>query len=199
MPGRAGSQALSGVARTLGLITLTVRIRWTVPKLMLRGVKIQDERMATVFAKLNLKDQKQIVVLDPPASFEAELTALKGVEIIRDLKKAKAVTFSLAFVTTQGQVNTLAPAIARKAEGDAVVWFAYPKGSSKKYKSEINRDTGWNVLGREDFEPVRMIAIDEDWSAVRFRRAGFIKNMSRAKEHRLTERGKARPAKAPPG
>ena len=155
--------------------------------------------MATVFAKLNLKDHKQIVVVGSPGSFESELAALKGVEIIRELKKAKELTFSLAFVTTQEQVNTLAPAIARKAEGDAVVWFAYPKVSSKKYKSQINRDNGWSVLGQEGFEPVRMVAIDEDWSAVRFRRAAFIKNMTRAKEHRLTERGKARPAKTTQG
>lgn len=148
--------------------------------------------MPTVFAKMNLKDQKQIVVLNSPGSFEGELAALKGVEIVRDLKKAKEVTFSLAFVTTQEQVNALAPAVARKAEGDAVVWFAYPKGSSKKYKSQINRDSGWNVLGQKNFEPVRMVAIDEDWSAIRFRRASFIKNMTRASEHRLTERSKPR-------
>jgi len=154
--------------------------------------------MATVFAKLNLKDLKQIVVLDPPGSFEGELAALKGVEIIRDLKKAKEVTFSLAFVTTQEQIDSLAHAIARKAGGDAIVWFAYPKGSSKKYQSQINRDNGWNALGQEGFEPVRMVAIDEDWSAKRFRRARFIKNMTRLKEYRLTERG-ARPPKAPPG
>lgn len=146
--------------------------------------------MANVFAKLNLKDHKQIVVLDSPDSFEGELGVLKGVDVVRDLKKAKQVAFALAFVMTQEKVDALAPAIARKAEGDAIVWFAYPKGSSKKYKSQINRDNGWNVLGREGFEPVRMVAIDEDWSAVRFRRAGFIKNMTRGKEHLLSERVK---------
>jgi hypothetical protein len=146
--------------------------------------------MSNVLAKLNLKDQKQIVVLDSPSSFESELAGLKGVEIIRDLKKAKQLSFSLAFVTTQEQVNALGPAIARKAEGDAIVWLAYPKGTSKKYKSQINRDHGWDALGREGFEPVRMVAIDEDWSAVRFRRAKFIKNMTRPKEHRLTDRAK---------
>jgi hypothetical protein len=146
--------------------------------------------MPAVFAKLNLKDQKQIVILDSPESFESELKALKGIEIIRDLKKTKELTFSLAFVTTQDKVDALAPAIARKAEGDAVVWFAYPKGSSKKYKSQINRDSGWEVFGREGFEPVRMVAIDEDWSAIRFRRAAFIKNMTRGKEHLLSERAK---------
>ena len=151
--------------------------------------------MATIFAKLNLKDHKQIVVLDSPGSFESELTALKGVEIIRDLKKAKQVTFSLAFVTTPERVDALASAIALKAEGDAIVWFAYPKGTSKRYKSQIDRDHGWNALGYEGFEPVRMVAIDEDWSAKRFRRANFIKNMTRPKNYRLTERSHARPAK----
>jgi hypothetical protein len=146
--------------------------------------------MATVFEKLNLKDQKQIVVLDSPSSFESELAALEGVEVIRDLKKAKRVTFSLAFVTTPEQIDALAPKLARKAEGDAIVWFAYPKGTSKRYKSQIDRDNGWNVLGHEGLEPVRMVAIDEDWSAKRFRRVGFIKKMTRPKNYRLTERGK---------
>jgi hypothetical protein len=148
--------------------------------------------MPNVFAKLNLKDHKQIVVIDPPASFESELATLKDVEIVRDLKKAKAVAFSLAFVTTQERVDALTPAIARKVEGDAIVWFAYPKGSSKKYKSGIDRDHGWSLMGGEGFEPVRMVAIDEDWSAIRFRRERFIKTMRRAKEHRLTAGGKER-------
>ena len=146
--------------------------------------------MPSVFAKLNLKDQKQVLILNSPESFEGELAALKGIDIVRDVKKAKTVTFSLAFVTQQKQVDTLAPAVAKKTEGDAVVWFAYPKGSSKKYKCEFNRDNGWNVMGKEGFEPVRMVAIDEDWSALRFRRAEFIKNMKRADEHRLTKRAK---------
>jgi len=89
----------------------------------------------------------------------------------------------------------LGKAIAKKAQGDAVVWFAYPKGSSKKYKSEINRDAGWQVLGDAGFEPVRMVAIDEDWSAVRFRRADFIKSLTRGKEHRMSAQGKARAAR----
>jgi hypothetical protein len=55
------------------------------------------------------------------------------------------------------------------------------------------------MLGNEGFEPVRMVAIDEAWSAKRFRRAGIIKNMTRPKEYQLTEPSKTRPAKAPPG
>jgi hypothetical protein len=155
--------------------------------------------MATVFAKLNLKDHKKIVVLDSPSSFESELAALEGVEVIRELKKAKQVTFSLAFVTTPDEIEALAHKLALKAEGDAIVWFAYPKGTSKRYKSQIDRDNGWNALGHEGFEPVRMVAIDEDWSAKRFRRTSFIKNMTRPKIYRLTERSKVQRSKTPQG
>jgi len=138
------------------------------------------------FAKLNLKDQTEIVVLNAPASFEPELKTLKGITVRRDTKGD--IDFSLAFVMTQKEVDTLGPQVAKKAKGDAVVWFAYPKGSSKKYTSEIDRDSGWAVMGKAGFEPVRMVAIDEDWSAVRFRRVEFIKTMNRPEEVRLTRK-----------
>ncbi len=76
--------------------------------------------------------------------------------------------------------------------GDAVVWFAYPKQSSKNYRSEIDRDHGWKVLGRAGFEPVRMVAIDADWSAVRFRRVENIKTMTRPASVALSAGGKAK-------
>ncbi len=148
--------------------------------------------MATTFEKLNLKDQAQIVVLNAPQSFEPELAALRGVQAVRNLKDVKETDFALAFVTTQKEVDTLGKMVAQKAKGDAVVWFAYPKGTSKKYKSEINRDHGWKVLGEAGFEPVRMVAIDEDWTAVRLRRVEFIKTMNRPAEARLSAQGKAR-------
>src|SRR5512146_1250766 len=116
--------------------------------------------MASTFDKLNLKEQKQILVLNAPASFEPELKTLRGITIQRDLKSAGEIEFSLAFVTKQREVDMLGKAIAQKTTGDAVVWFAYPKGSSKKYKSGINRDNGWRVMGDAGFEPVRMVAID---------------------------------------
>lgn len=152
--------------------------------------------MASTFQKLNLKDQGQIVVLNAPESFEPELATLRGVAVKRDLRDAGAIEFSLAFVITRKNLDQLAPAVAKKAQGDAVVWFAYPKGSSKKYKSELNRDSGaWKVLGQAGFEPVRQVAIDEDWSATRFRRVEFIKKMTRDPAHRMTNAGKARAAR----
>ena len=145
----------------------------------------------TTFAKLNLKDQEEIVVLNAPASFEPELKTLSGVTIRRDLKGTD-LSFALAFVITQKDVDSLGAQVGKKAKGDALVWFAYPKGSSKQYTSQIHRDSGWAVMGTAGFEPVRMVAIDEDWSAIRFRRVEFIKTMKRPDAVRLTKNTSSR-------
>ncbi len=146
--------------------------------------------MSAIFKKLNLKDQKEILVLNPPSSFEPELAALTDVTIQRDIESLDNVDFSLAFVTKQAEVDNLARAIAQRSEGDAILWFAYPKASSKKYTCEFNRDTGWDALGELGFEAVRQVAIDADWSAIRFRRVDFIKTLTRAMENRLTKQDK---------
>ncbi|MBI1297337.1 hypothetical protein GC175_20545 [bacterium] len=142
--------------------------------------------------KLNLKEQPAVLVLNAPPSFEPELTALEGVAVHRDGEGVAGVGFTLAFAMTQNEVDTFADVVAEKTEGDAIVWFAYPKGSSKKYKCEFNRDTGWERLGAHGFEPVRQVAIDEDWSALRFRRVQYIKTLTRSKVDALSEEGKAR-------
>lgn len=132
--------------------------------------------MATVFQKLNLKDQREIAVLNAPASFEPELAALAGIAVHRDLDSVSESGFTLAFVTRQREVDALAAQIAGRAKGDALVWFAYPKGTSKRYTCDFNRDTGWAALKAAGFETVRAVAIDEDWSALRFRRTQYVKS-----------------------
>jgi hypothetical protein len=134
--------------------------------------------MGAVFQKLNLKTQTEIVVFNPPASFEPELKSLKAVTVVRNPVKPRAVQFALAFATKQAEVDALSKTLAAATEGDAIVWFAYPKGTSKRYTCEFNRDTGWQVLRKAGFDTVRQVAIDEDWSALRFRRVEFIKPSS---------------------
>jgi hypothetical protein len=149
-----------------------------------------------IFAKLNLKDQTSIVVLNGPPSFEVELVTLQNVEIHRSVPTA-VVEFAIGFTTTQAEVDNAATAVAAAMTGDGIMWLAYPKGSSKNYTCEFNRDTGWAKLGELGFEPVRQVAIDADWSALRFRRVEFIKSLTRATA--ISPRGRARIAKPAAG
>ena len=132
--------------------------------------------MATLFEKLNLKDHQEILVLHAPESFEPELARLPVITIHRHIESLPEIRFSLAFVTRQSEVDALVPKVAARAKGDATVWFAYPKGTSKKYKCDFNRDTGWTALKAAGFDTVRAVAIDEDWTALRFRRKEYIKS-----------------------
>ncbi|HVZ83844.1 MAG TPA: hypothetical protein VG893_09225 [Terracidiphilus sp.] len=131
--------------------------------------------MPTVFDKLNLKDQSEILVLNAPESFVPELAKLRGVTIRRSLREVGEIPFVLAFVTRKKEVDELSRPLAERAKGDAIVWFAYPKGTSKKYSCDFNRDNGWDVIKALGFDTVRAVAIDEDWSALRMRRNEFIK------------------------
>jgi hypothetical protein len=148
--------------------------------------------VADVWGKLNLKDQKEIVVVNAPTSFEPEIKALRGVAVKRKPAGAKQIGFLLAFVTTKKEVDALAKAAASQTRPDAAVWSAYPKGTSKKYTSEISGDTGNAALGEAGFEPVRMVAIDEDWTGKRFRRVAFIKNLTRDPRALVSKEGKKR-------
>jgi len=148
--------------------------------------------MTDLFRKLNLKEGARMLVVDAPASFEAELAPLAGMEIRRDPASAASVDFSLCFVTKRADIDRLGPELARKTEGDAVLWFAYPKASSKNYACDFNRDSGWDALGALGFEAVRQIAIDADWSALRFRRTEYIKSLARTRLGALSDSGKSR-------
>lgn len=135
--------------------------------------------MSAIFTKLNLKDQGEILVLHAPPSFEPEIAALESVKVLRKLSDVKKLTFALVFVSKQQELDEVSLALSKLALGDALLWFAYPKGTSKKYQCEFNRDTGWDVIKGAGFDTVRMVAIDEDWSALRFRHSDFIKNSFR--------------------
>jgi hypothetical protein len=131
-----------------------------------------------VFNKLNLGEHAEIAVFNVPKSFEPELSRLKNVKVLRDPKKPKALAFGLAFAITQAELDRVSAVLAAAAAGDAVLWFAYPKGTSERYRCEFNRDTGWGIIREAGFESVRQVAIDADWSALRFRRLQFV-NRSR--------------------
>lgn len=68
--------------------------------------------------------------------------------------------------------------------------YIYPKGSSKRYKCNFNRDTGWAALGNLGLEGVRMVAVNEDWSALRFRKVEYIKTLTRNSKMMFSEEGK---------
>lgn len=132
--------------------------------------------MTPLFKKLNYKNQPEIIVLNPPATFLTEMDAMKAYALFPEFPgTGTRIEFLMAFVMTQAEVDRLSAAMVPLLAEDAVLWFAYPKQTSKKFRCEFNRDNGWKVLQVMEYEGVRMVAVDEDWSALRFRKQALIR------------------------
>ena len=154
--------------------------------------------MDAVFKKLNYRGQERVHIFNHPGSFETNLGSLEGeAEIKTSARKNDTIEFAMLFATKQAEIDKAVPKFAPKLEGDAVLWICYPKGTSKNYSCDFNRDTGFEILGEYDLEPVRMVAIDDDWSALRFRKVDYIRSLKRKSSMALSRKGKARSRQNP--
>lgn len=103
------------------------------------------------------KEQPNIVAINSPKTFDNELEEMS--------KRATIIKNFMEVIEIEQFIST----IYQKLKGDAVIWSCYPKMTSKNYKCDFNRDSGWTSLGKYNLEPVRQVAIDDDFSALRFR------------------------------
>jgi hypothetical protein len=74
----------------------------------------------------------------------------------------------LAYAKTSAAVKgALAKATKRVVDGGAL-WIAYPKAG--QLGTDLNRDILARMVQAEGLEPVTQIAVDDVWSALRFKR-----------------------------
>ena len=73
----------------------------------------------------------------------------------------------VTFVRNRPDLDTVATSAIEAARRDQLVWIAYPKAG--KLGTDLNRDILRESLADQGIQPVRQIAIDEVWSALRFR------------------------------
>ncbi len=135
--------------------------------------------MKNLLEKLNYKGQKRISVINAEEKFINSIsTELKDVIIDQKIDPRYPYEFIIIFVKSVSEIEQIAPVTIHNLMADGVIWFCYPKKTSKKYRSDIDRDHGWKVLNDSGLHGVRMVAVDEDWSALRFRNKKYIKSTS---------------------
>jgi hypothetical protein len=116
----------------------------------------------SLVGKLQITPGRRVAVLHRPAGVDLGIAA--G-DLCDDPGTADA---AILFVTTiADQSAPAADAIVAVAQRDAVTWVAYPK--ARQLGTDLNRDSLAALLTERGIRPVRQIAIDEVWSALRFR------------------------------
>ncbi|HYK75241.1 MAG TPA: DUF3052 domain-containing protein [Pseudoneobacillus sp.] len=143
-----------------------------------------------ILKKLNFKEKGQpVLIVNPPKVYEDVFTAFNS--DIHKEAKAEIYDFVQVFGTNNEELQVYAREVSHLISEDGLLWLCYPKKSSKLYKgSDCSRETVMGMLANEGYEPVRQVAIDEDWSALRFRKPENIKSMTR--KFAVTDAGKQR-------
>ncbi len=117
--------------------------------------------------KLGLRPGMRALVVSAPSGYLKSLDPWpEGVVI----SEAIDGTYELVqfFATRRAEIGKLAKKLLRAAAPNALVWITYPKKTSG-VESDLSREAVWEAMEGTGWRPVSQIAIDEVWSALRFR------------------------------
>jgi hypothetical protein len=92
----------------------------------------------------------------------------KGLKLdIEIAKKSDPKGALLLFANDSKSLEDLARPAIEAAKADRLSWIAYPKAG--QLKTDLNRDRLVELMKPYGIEGVRLVSIDEIWSAMRFR------------------------------
>ena len=117
--------------------------------------------------KLALKPGQRFLLLDAPAGYEKELAPLPEGVTLTTKTGGKFDAIQLFATTRNCLEEGLSKAKASLNPG-GMVWVTDPKGTGN-VASEINRDTIRAYVLTAGFDTVALVAIDDDWSAIRLK------------------------------
>lgn len=130
----------------------------------------------SLLEKLQLKDEKNLLLQGLPLSVEKQFLKFSFSKNVTPLLKTKKIDFALIFAFSQKQLKDILKEVVPALHPEGKFWIAYPKASSK-IASDLYRETSWGFIGDYGYETVRLIAVDTLWSAARFKKTESIKKI----------------------
>jgi hypothetical protein len=84
----------------------------------------------------------------------------------------------IGFAHDRAALAEAAAALVPHYRRGGILWLCYPKKTGA-LKSDITRDSGWEPVSEAGLLGVTQVALDETWSALRFRYRDEIKTLTR--------------------
>jgi len=122
----------------------------------------------TILEKLQLKNEKNILIQGLPSSIEKQFSKLSFAKNLTPLLRSRKIDFALVFAVSEVQLNTILDDIMPALKEDSKLWIAYPKVTSK-ISTDLNRESSWSKLAA-DYESTEQVSLDHVWHAVNFRK-----------------------------
>ena len=116
-----------------------------------------------VAKRLQVKGNRRLAVIGASAALEKTVGAHKA------RAEASNADVVLLFAPDRARLDAALPGLLEKMAQTAILWVAYPKLSSS-LAADLSRDVIHALAPSYGIDTVSQIAIDEDWSALRFKR-----------------------------
>jgi hypothetical protein len=115
----------------------------------------------TVAAKLLIKPEAAVWASDPARS---DLVGVlpDGARWVNEIEDA---TVAVVFADDAATLRGIVARDATRLGLVPVLWVVYPKGN----RTDLNRDSLWPILAAHGLRPITQVAVDDVWSALRFR------------------------------
>jgi hypothetical protein len=129
---------------------------------------------SSLIKKLGIKPSQKMLILNAPEGYIQTLGTLPAGNEVK-AAAGGAFDFVQLFVRNKADIDNHAATAMQSLKPGGLLWFTYPKKSSS-IKTDITRDIGWDALMAAGIRPVTQIAIDDTWSALRFRPTSEVKS-----------------------
>jgi hypothetical protein len=86
----------------------------------------------------------------------------------RPVASGADLDFVQLFVRDVAELERLAPQAIGSLKPDGLLWICFRKGG-RKAGSDLSRDVLWRLMEPRGLVGVTLVAIDDEWSAMRFR------------------------------
>lgn len=118
------------------------------------------------FRKLKFNPDEKGLVLNVPEEIQEEIIE-EGLKFDFNCDNDKKYSFILSFFHSSLDVEQYGVSALNHITEGGMLWLAYPKKSSKLFV-DLTRDSGWRLILEAGWVGVAMVAIDDDWSAMRY-------------------------------
>src|SRR6185503_15845010 len=104
----------------------------------------------TLFEKLQLQDEKNVLIQGLPSSIEKQFAKLSFAKNVTPLLKTRKIDFALVFAVNENQLNCILRDVLPALQEGGKFWIAYPKSTSK-IATDLNRVCSWDGVRNAGF------------------------------------------------
>jgi hypothetical protein len=113
--------------------------------------------------KLQLRPGQSVAIVNAPQDAQLDLGGHPAAD------RSDQAEVVIVYCTNRAELEQLRDEFVPPARRDVLTWMAYPKAG--QLGTDLSRNAVAALAGEDGVQPVRQVALDEVWSALRLRPA----------------------------